>query len=286
VWYAFVVLSRAARRILGSIVIGLLMAPGWAQGDEPTWQIGASVYHSTGNYGTDSETTITSVPLSIRRLFRDGDITFIVPLLSVTSDCNVTLLSGVPNKTGGTCPTQTITTKNGKQVTRLRQTRTTETGIGDLVLRGRYYVLDDRGFIPTVALTGRVKIPTADRDRGLGTGEFDEGVGIEVSKMLTDQWIGFVDLGYTFVGDPPGLDLRNQWSYDIGGGYYFTKALLASAYYEEWTSVIAGLANPRDLLFALNYTAAPAFRVNGSIARGLSSGAPDWAFTAGVNVRF
>ena len=280
-------MKKGGKRAFYCLAIGLsLIGPTCSEAEDPTWQIGLSVYHSSGDYGTDSTTTITSIPVSIRRLFRDGDITLVVPFLSVTSDCDVTLLSGVPNKTGGTCPTQTITTKNGKQITRLRATRTTETGMGDLVLRGRYYVLDDRGLIPTVALTARLKIPTADRDRGLGTGEFDEGLGIEISKMLTAQWIGFVDLGYTFIGDPGGIDLRNQWSYDLGAGYYVTKSLLASVYYEEWTAVIVDFPNPRDLLFAVNYTATSAFRVNGSIARGLSNGAPDWAFTAGVNIRF
>lgn len=105
-----------------------------------------SVYHSSGDYGTGSTTTITSVPVSIRRLFQNGDITLIVPFLSVTSDCGVTLLSGVPNQTGGTCSQTTITTKNGKQLSRLRPTTTTESGIGDVILRARYYVVDEDGW--------------------------------------------------------------------------------------------------------------------------------------------
>lgn len=263
-----------------------LILPWCSEGAEQDWQVGLSVYHSSGTYGTGSTTTITSVPLTIRRLFRDGDITLNVPYLSVTSNCSVTLVGGIPNRTGGTCPTETVTTRNGRRQTRVRQTRTTESGLGDLVLRGRYYVLDERGLIPTVALTARVKFPTADRDRGLGTGEFDQGLGTEVSKMLTEKWIGLFDLGYTFIGDPPGVDLRNQWNYDVGVGYYFTKALLGTVYYEEWSSVISGFSNPRDLLFAVSYTATPVFRLNASIARGLSNGAPDWALTAGANVRF
>ena len=280
------------RRIRLSAVLALFvvlfMGPNaWSsEGAEDNWQVGLSVYHSSGDYGTGSTTKITSVPLTIRRLFRDGDVTLVVPFLSVTSNCGVTLLSGVPNQTGGTCPTTTVTNKNGKQVTRLRPTSTTESGIGDLILRGRYYVVDEHGFVPTVAVTGRIKFPTADRDRGLGTGEFDEGLGLEVTKKLTDTWISFLDAGYTNLGNPPGVTLRNQWNYDLGVGYYFTKTLLGSAYYEEWRSVIAGLQHPRDLLVAMNYTATSAVRFNASVARGLSDGAPNWALTAGLNVRF
>lgn len=268
------------------IVLALVVS--WAGGAkaQETWQAGMSVYHSRGDYGTGSTTTITSVPLSIRRLFQDGDVTLIVPFLSVTSDCSVTLLSGVPNQTGGTCSQTTITTKNGKQHSRLRPTTTTESGIGDVILRARYYVVDERGWVPTVAVTGKIKFPTADRDRGLGTGAFDEGLGLQVSKKLTEAWISFADLGYTNLGNPPGVTLRNQWNYDLGMGYYFAKTLLGSVYYEEWTAVVSGRPHPRDLLVAMNYTASSTWRFNTSIARGLSDGAPNWAFTAGINARF
>ena len=268
------------------VVIGLVVSWDSCAEAEDTWQTGLSVYHSSGDYGTGSTTTITSIPLSIRRLFQDGDVTLVVPFLSISSNCGVTLLSGVPNQTGGTCRTTTITTKSGKQVTRLRPTTTTESGIGDVILRGRYYVLDEHGLAPTVAVTAKIKFPTADRDRGLGTGEFDEGLGLEVSKKLTDAWISFVDLGYTNLGNLSGITLRNQWNYDLGVGYYFTKALLGSVYYEEWTAAISGLQNPQDLLLAMNYTASSTWRFNASIARGLSDGAPNWALTAGLNVRF
>jgi outer membrane putative beta-barrel porin/alpha-amylase len=283
-------MTRTARRFWRCVqaCIVLVLVVSWAGGAraQETWQPGLSVYHSSGDYGTGSTTTITSVPLSIRRLFQNGDVTLIVPFVSVTSDCGVTLLSGVPNQTGGTCSQTTITNKNGKQVKGLRPTTTTESGIGDVVLRARYYVIDEHGWIPTVAVTGKIKFPTADRDRGLGTGEFDEGVGLQVSKKLTDTWIGFVDLGYTNLGNPPGVTLRNQWNYDLGVGYYFTQALMGSVYYEEWTAVISDRPNPRDLLVAMNYTASSTWRFNTSIARGLSDGAPNWAFTAGLSARF
>src|SRR5262245_27447420 len=222
-------MTRTARRfwccVQACIVLALVVS--WAGGAraQETWQTGLSVYHSSGDYGTGSTTTVTSVQASIRRLFQNGDVTHNVPFVSGTSYCGVTLLSGVPNQTGGTCSQTMITNKNGKQVKGLRPTTTTESGIGDVVLRGRYYVIDEHGWVPTVAVTGKIKFPTADRDRGLGTGEFDEGVGLQVSKKLTDTWISFVDLGYTNLGNPPGVTLRNQWNYDLGVGYYFTQAL-------------------------------------------------------------
>lgn len=267
-------------------VFALLTIPLLCKAAEETWQLGLSWSYLSGDFGTGSRTDITYVPLSIRRLFDDGDLTLLIPYVSITGDCGVTLLSGVPNRTDGTCPTTTVTTGSGKQVTRLRATRTTESGIGDLIGRGRFYVTDEQGLIPTVAVTARIKFPTADENQGLGTGEFDKGVGVELSKKLIGDWIGFLDLGYTFIGDPPGLDLNDQWSYDFGAGYYFTKTLLGSLYYEEWRAVVPGFSNPRDLLFAVNHTPTPAARFNAALQIGLSDGAPDYGLTGGLSLRF
>jgi len=212
--------------------------PAIAATADPTWQVGGSITHSSGDYGTGSTTTITYIPITVRRLFDSGDISLVIPYLSVTGNCGVTMLSGTPNSTGGTCPTSTTTTARGRQVTRTFQTRTTESGLGDILLRGRYYVLDGTASVPTVALIAREKFPTADSAKGLGTGRFDETLGMELTQRLPSNFIAFADTGYTFIGHVQGVGLRNQWYYDLGLGYYFTKTLLGSVYYEEWRAVV------------------------------------------------
>jgi len=54
----------------------------------------------------------------------------------------------------------------------------------------------------------------------------------------------------------------------------------------ERTALVSGLANPRDLLFAANWTPAPRVRVQSSFEVGLSSGAPNYGLTGGLAVRF
>jgi hypothetical protein len=263
-------------KVVAGVGIGvflLVAGPSLSEGAEEKWQTDLSATYTSGDYGTNSRTDILYMPFSLRRLFEAGDLTLVVPYIHITSDGNVTLVNGVPNKTG-----------------RLRRARTparvSEEGIGDVVLKGRYYVLDEQGLLPTFALTARVKAPTADADRGLGTGEWDEGFGAEVSKRFAESWVGYFDLGYTIIGKPAGVPLRNQWNYDAGLGYYFTKVLLGSVYYEEWRALLPGQANPRDLLFLVTYKATPAVRFNVGLETGLSDGAPDYGLTAGLSVRF
>jgi hypothetical protein len=157
-----------------------------------------------------------------------------------------------------------------------------------VLLIGRYYLYTEQenGILPSVMISGRVKAPTADRDRGLGTGEWDEGGGLGLTKLLTDRLVALADAGYTFIGDPNGVDLRNQWSYDVGLGYYFRPTLLGSVYYEEARAVVSGFQNPRDIFAGLSWRITQNFRLNAGLEKGLSTGAPEYGASIGASLRF
>jgi outer membrane putative beta-barrel porin/alpha-amylase len=251
------------------------------QGPKPSWRVGGSAFYTSGKYGTDVRTDTLYVPTSLRRLFTNGDLTLVIPYVSVTSNCGVTIVNGVPLRTGGLCPTTTSPAGTFPA-------RVTESGLGDLLLIGRYYLYTEQadGLLPSIMVSGRIKAPTADRDRGLGTGAWDEGVGLGLTKMLTSKLIGFTDVGYTFIGKPEGANLQDQWSYDLGLGYYVLPTVLVSLYYEEARAVVPTLANPQDVFLATSWRVTNDFRVNAGIEKGLSNGAPDYGASVGASMRF
>lgn len=251
------------------------------QGPKPSWRVGGSAFYTTGKYGTDVRTDTLYVPSSLRRLFNNGDLTLVIPYVSVTSNCGVTIVNGVPLRTGGLCPSTT-----GPSGT--FPSRVTESGLGDLLLIGRYYLYTEQadGLMPSVMVSGRIKAPTADRDRGLGTGEWDEGVGLGLTKMIAHKLVGFTDVGYTFIGKPDGANLRDQWSYDLGLGYYVLPQVLVSLYYEEARAVVPTFENPRDVFLATSWRVTNDFRLNAGIEKGLSNGAPDYGASVGAGMRF
>lgn len=53
----------------------------------------------------------------------------------------------------------------------------TTSGLGDLTLSGTYLLVTQEGPWPSVSPWVSVKIPTADKDEGLGTGKADVGFG-------------------------------------------------------------------------------------------------------------
>ena len=107
--------------------------------------------------------------------------------------------------------------------------------MGDIVVRGRYYVVDERGWIPTVAIRAHVKAPTADADKGLGTGRPDEGVGLEISRTFGRGFMAMIDGGYTVIGQPSGVEYNNNWWYDVGIGQNLgSDAVNLSVFFTEY----------------------------------------------------
>src|SRR6185503_16987786 len=92
------------------------------------WQVGLSATYTSGDYGTRSRTNTTYVPLSIRRLLRDGDLTLIIPYLRVSSTGSITLVNGIP--------VQTQSRRKGRRRPTTASARTTtDEGLGDIVLQ-------------------------------------------------------------------------------------------------------------------------------------------------------
>jgi len=154
-----------------------------------------------------------------------------------------------------------------------------------VIMRGRYYLVEEGDVAPLVAVTGRIKVPIADADRGLGTGEVDDGAGLEFTKTIADRWLAYLDAGYNLSGDASGTNFNNQWWYDVGVGHDVTDALHVSVFYEEYRALVNSVSNARDVLAVANYMVDESVHVNTFLLVGLSNGAPQYGVGAGVLVR-
>ena len=97
-----------------------------------------------------------------------------------------------------------------------------EYGINDAVVGTKFVFLKETERRPGVAGSFELKLPTGDKDRGLGSGEFDYDLRLRAQK--TWGWFTAIgNVGYIFVTDP-----------EFGGVRQSTENVWLVAFAQEW----------------------------------------------------
>jgi hypothetical protein len=266
--------QRIRLALLGLVLAVAGIRPALAQ-DEPRVKFVTSFNYSIGDYGTDRDTTIIYVPFTLGvRPFDRFWLNLTVPYIYQHGQ-NVVL-------TGGGVASR----KKQKGDLAQPATSTTESGLGDVLLKASVVVVEERDLIPEIMPYLKIKFPTADESRGLGTGEFDETLGVDVNKRLIGALFGYLTLAYTFIGDPPGADFRNSFGWSVGAAYAVIQPLTLFAFLEGSTAIARGQDDPIELRGGAEFTATKWLRLTGAVTRGLTSGAADWGVSAALGLRF
>ena len=234
------------------------------------WKLSASAEYETGTYGSGDRTETWYVPVTLKRYLPEGEMSFTVPYIRQKSGPEVANVGGTTTK-----------------IRKAAGPVTTNSGLGDMLLKGSYYVLkeDYKEGLDLFAVA-KIKLPTADEKKGLGTGEFDEGVGIEFGKQLGPDWSVFVDAYYTLIGDPKGVDLKNRFSFDAGVSARVNSTLSASVFYSQDSALIEGLTAERTISAALDYELTREIHLFGGGSVGLTGTSQDYGINAGASIRF
>ena len=254
--------------------------------------------YSTGDYGTDSSTDVWYVPFTAS--YQAGAFTYkvTVPWIRVTGDGGV-----VPSGFGGsgassTSPTSQVvcvkppsgpgsgrrvcttvvtpgvTTPGTPPTAATTSSRTSESGLGDIVAAATYnaYNGGEQGFV--VDFSGRIKFGTASESKGLGSGENDYAIQANIDKNFGPAYAS-VGLGYKWLGEPPGANYRNIVYGSLGGGYNFTPKFSAGVSYDWATVAVSGAAKPQEVSVYGGYRINDHYKINGVLYTGLSNASSD-----------
>ena len=238
---------------------------------QKNWKFSSSVNYDTGKYGTPDRTDSFYIPFTLKRYYPDADISVTVPYLRQSSTGQVTWVGGKPVR---------VSRGTGAAA------GSSESGLGDIALRGTYALMREGPNSFDLALAGKLKLPTANRSKGLGTGEMDEGVGLEFGKEITPSWSLLADGYYTIIGDPDGVDFNNQVSLDIGFYSPLRENLGLTVLYETQSAIVDGNSDPRSVSGTLSYSAPEGVQFSGGLTLGLSDGSPDIGVSAGFSRKF
>jgi hypothetical protein len=154
-----------------------------------------------------------------------------------------------------------------------------ESGLGNISLKGGYVVLEEGSFAPQVKPIVYVEFPTADKDKGLGTGEFVTGVGASLDKWF-GNWRAYAEGLYNFQSSSDLYDLKDFFSYEAGMGYQVTDRLLSNVALLGATKPAEGSSDLLETRVKMTYRVSGKGSIEGYLAAGLTTGSPD--FGAGV----
>lgn len=156
--------------------------------------LGAEPSYFTGSYGTGRTIRIYDLPLSIS--YRSGPW-WLQAQFSYLSIEGAAAISGAAVISSGA--------HSGSR-----------SGAGDLWLEGRYQLNRASALTPSASPYLKLKLPTASRVQGLGTGSFDEEAGTRLGWNISNRIYPFAQLGYRFVGRASGLNLQDAATYQAG----------------------------------------------------------------------
>lgn len=157
------------------------------------------------------------------------------------------------------------------------------TGWGDPQFRALVNLTHPDSLGLSVQVTTALKPPLADVEEGFGTGAWDAGVGLSVSHSIL-PWFVMADATYWWLGDLDGLPLNENLAYSAGIGWITDDGqwgLLASL--SGSTTIIDNVDPPLSLSGGISYSPSGKWGVNTTVSSGLSEGAADWSFGAGVH---
>jgi outer membrane protein OmpA-like peptidoglycan-associated protein len=165
------------------------------------------------------------------------------------------------------------------------------TGVGDLNIGAKLnLVSQQRSHNVAFAIRAGIKVPTADADKGLGTGKVDFLVDGVVSREANEKIDVAGYLGFKVRSDPDNYTLSNGLRWGVGFGFpsrgrvqvfgeatgekYFDNTVTFSG---ARTGVLAGLPaswnveSPADLMIGVQYRAPNGFYMGAGLGYGLNT---------------
>lgn len=226
----------------------------------------SGVDYSSGKYGNQDRTDITSVPVIGKYEIDRLTLKLTVPYVTIRGPGNVSPGIGKfkDNKTA-------VTTK-----------RTTESGLGDIVAGATYNLYVGSASAPAIDITGKVKFGTADEDKGLGTGENDYATQVDLYKSYGD-FTALAGLGYRVYGDTRAAPLDNVFYGSVGGTYKVASTATAGVVYDYRPAITRNGSAVSEATAFVNYKLNPSWKAQGYLVKGFADGSPDYGVGALVS---
>ena len=258
--------SRGWMFAVPAVLLGLLgtVSPAHAVAPEPKeperfLRVTASTGFdfSTGDFGTDTDTDVWYVPTYLKVEWDPIFLKVTVPFVFIDGDA--VLIDGQP---------EGIPLSVGSRG-----------GIGDVVIAAGYGYFPNGGVLPAIELSGRIKIGTADEDQGLGTGEEDYTIQLDLWKNI-GRITPFAAAGYKFIGEPPGVNLNDKVFASVGLSLSLGRRFSVGLAYDWAQSAVPGSPDIHGISPFASIKLSDHFAFDPYAVIGFSNSSPDWGLGA------
>ena len=256
-----------ARSKIG-LLVALFALPGAALAADGVTTYGVGAEHSSGKYGGTQTTDILYVPFFGKHETGPWAFRLTVPFIRITGPGNV-VGAGADR----------VTLPGGSA------TRRTKSGLGDIGGSAFYNVVKERNASFGLDLGAKVKLGTADKDKGLGTGATAYAVQADLFKPF-GALTTFGSLGYRHYGNFPGLDERNVFYESIGGSYRVSSETSAGLAYDYRPRITVGGSPISEATAFVPQRLSRDLKMQLYAVKGFSDGSPDFGLGVVFSYRY
>ncbi len=222
-------------------------------------EIFAGAEYEQGDYGTGAKVETVSTSLGVVTRMGRVRLAAAIPYVRTTAPPDVVIsqggLFGTSLLAGGSDQTG----------------RTRREGLGDATMQAAYE-LPVAGFGASIG--GGLKLPTASRTKGLGTGKVDYAVNARLARPLGGGVTPYASVGYSILGKPAGFTVRNTLSATAGTGVALSEGASGALSYSYEQSASQGQADRQSVGLGLGVALGRKLHLGLQGEAGLSRGAP------------
>jgi hypothetical protein len=226
--------------------------------------VSAGVEYAAGDFGSAADTKILYAPFSVKWDTPKFALRVTVPYIRI---------DGPGVVVGGSESLIAIGAGVGPA--------SVESGLGDVVLAATYKLYPGPGSrLPFFEVVGKIKLPTADEAKGLGTGEADFTVQLNAFQSI-GPLTPFASIGWRALGDPSGLELRNGVVATVGADFKLDPKFNIGATWDYRARATTLSEAASEISPYVVWSAGEGWAINAYGVFGFSDGSPD----AGGGVR-
>ena len=273
--------------ILLAVMTSLLL-PAWVYADGPAYSVGLGFEFASGEYGTGIRTDSIYMPFTAAvRPTERLDFSLEIPFVYQSTSAVVAgQFMGMQGQSAGTQSVMAVMGGSGMRTSASAATvNNSQDGIGDIKLKAGYVLYTEEKYVPAIRPNFYVKFPTADKNKFLGTGAFDEGLAVELTKWF-GKWVADGEIGYAFQGKSSVLDVKDYLYYYAGGGYQLTEQLRPMLFLKGSTPTVEGASSLLEARLRVKYQFTQHTGIDGYLAKGLTTASPDYGTGLAVYYEF